>query len=160
MRSCIKFSKTINGYIFGQISYSNFKGQISYLNLSGIFIELLNTFSGDISDIQFRKNWIDYSWEHNVMIVSRKKSFKEIIDILCKELKMKLVFPKSIEKIDDSDPFLVANLYTKTKLGEDALVNVSIEKGKDIKILGTCIIRSRAKEFMMALGEKIKALIS
>ncbi len=160
VRSCIKFSKTINGYIFGQISYSNFKGQISYLNLSGIFIELLNTFSGDISDIQFRKNWIDYSWEHNVMIVSRKKSFKEIIDILCKELKMKLVFPKSIEKIDDSDPFLVANLYTKTKLGEDALVNVSIEKGKDIKILGTCIIRSRAKEFMMALGEKIKALIS
>ena len=73
---------------------------------------------------------------------------------------MKLVFPKSIEKIDDSDPFLVANLYTKTKLGEDAVVNVSIEKGKDIKILGTCIIRSRAKEFMMALGEKIKALIS
>ena len=91
VRSCIKFSKTINGYIFGQISYSNFKGQISYLNLSGIFIELLNTFSGDISDIQFRKNWIDYSWEHNVMIVSRKKSFKELKKLKNKLLKIKVV---------------------------------------------------------------------
>ena len=79
---------------------------------------------------------------------------------MCKELKMSLVFPKTIDKIDDSDPFLVANLYTRTKLGEDALINISIEKGKEINILGTCLIRSKEKEFMTALGEKIKALIS
>ena len=160
VRSCVKFSKTINAYIFGQLSFTNYKGQSSYLNLSGIFIDLLNTYSGEISDIQFRKNWLQYSWEHNVMVVSRRKSFKEIIGIMCKELKMSLVFPKTIDKIDDSDPFLVANLYTRTKLGEDALINISIEKGKEINILGTCLIRSKEKEFMTALGEKIKALIS
>ena len=73
---------------------------------------------------------------------------------------MKLIFPTSIQKIEDDEPFLVANLYTQTKLGEDALINVSIEKTKDQKIIGTCVIRSMAKEFMTALGEKIKAVIS
>ncbi|MCQ2819541.1 MAG: hypothetical protein MJ252_19940 [archaeon] len=160
VRACVKFSKTINAYIFGQLNYCNMKGQPAYLNLSGLFIQLLNTHPAEISDIQFRKNWIDYTWEHNVMLVSRKKSFRDIITQFCKELKMKLIFPKSIQKIEDDEPFLVANLYTQTKLGEDALVNVSIEKTKDGKIIGTCIIRSMAKEFMKALGEKIKAVVS
>ena len=55
---------------------------------------------------------------------------------------------------------LISNLYSKTKLGEDALVNLSVEKGKDKKILGTCVLRSKTKDFMTSLGEKIKALIS
>ena len=160
VRSCVKFSKTINAYIFGQINYSNYKGQLSDLNLSGLFIELLNTQAAEISDLQFRKNWNDYSWEHNVMLVSRKKSFKDIISQFSNELKMKLIFPQNINKIDDNEPFLVANLYTQTKLGEDALVNISIEKTKEPKIIGTCVIRSKAKEFMTALGEKIKSIIS
>jgi coatomer subunit beta len=160
VRACIKFSKTINAYIYGQVSFSNFKGENSFYNLSGLFIELMNTFQAEISDLQFRKFWNEYTWEHNVMLVSRKKSFKDIINDLCKELKMKLVFPNSVDSINEDDPFLVANLYSKTKLGEDALVNLSVEKGKDKKILGTCVLRSKTKDFMTSLGEKIKALIS
>jgi coatomer subunit beta len=160
VRACVKFSKTINAYIYGQISFSNFKGENSFYNLNGLFIELMNTFQAEISDLQFRKFWNEYTWEHNVMLVSRKKSFKDIIHDLCKELKMKLVFPNSIDNINEDDPFLVANLYSKTKLGEDALVNLSVEKGKDKKILGTCVLRSKTKDFMTSLGEKIKALIS
>ncbi len=41
VRSCIKFSSTCNSYIFGQVSYSNSKGVLNSLNLSGIFINLL-----------------------------------------------------------------------------------------------------------------------
>ena len=160
VRACVKFSKTINAYIYGQISFSNFKGENSFYNLNGLFIELMNTFQAEISDLQFRKFWNEYTWEHNVMLVSRKKSFKDIINDLCKELKMKLVFPNSVDSINEDDPFLVANLYSKTKLGEDALVNLSVEKGKDKKILGTCVLRSKTKDFMTSLGEKIKALIS
>ena len=48
----------------------------------------------------------------------------------------------------------------KTRLGENALVNISVEKSKDNKIIGTCVIRSKTKDFMTGLGEKIKALIS
>lgn len=63
--------------------------------------------------------------------------------------------------------FLVTNLYTKSKLGEDALINISIEKTHDGRIIGTAIIRSRVKvichltfkEFTIFLGEKIKSLV-
>jgi hypothetical protein len=92
------------------------------------------------------------------MLVSRKKSFKSIVENLVANLKMTLVFPKNVDDINENEPFMVANLYSKTKLGEDALINVSVEKTKDKKIIGTCVLRSKAKEFMMSLGEKIKAI--
>ena len=41
--------------------------------LPGLFIELLSTYKENISDCDFRKYWNDYTWEYNVMIVSRKK---------------------------------------------------------------------------------------
>ena len=160
VRSSVKFTKTINAYIFGQISFNNFKGENSFIHLSGLFIELLSTYKVEISDSDFRKNWSDYTWEHNVMIVSRKKSFSECINDLIKGLNMTLVAPKSIDLINDEYPFMVANLYSKTKLGENALVNLSVEKSKDNKIIGTCVIRSKTKDFMTGLGEKIKALVS
>ncbi len=53
--------------------------------------------------------------------------------------------PVDINAIDEESVFLVANLYTKSKLGEDALVNVSIEKTLDKRIIGSAIIRSNAK---------------
>ena len=160
VRSSVKFTKTINAYIFGQISFNNFKGENSFMHLSGLFIELLSTYKENISDLDFRKNWNDYTWEHNVMIVSRKNSFSQCINELIKGLKMTLVFPKTLEMINDDYPFMVANLYAKTKLGENALVNISVEKSKDNKIIGTCVIRSKTKDFMTGLGEKIKAIIS
>ena len=160
VKSSVKFTKTINAYIFGQITFNNFKGENSFIHLSGIFIELLSTYKENISDIEFRKNWNDYSWEHNVMIVSRKKCFSECIKALMKGLKMTLIFPQNIDARNDEFPFMVANLYSKTKLGENALVNISVEKSKDNKIIGTCIIRSKTKDFMTGLGEKIKAIIS
>ena len=160
VRSSVKFTKTVNAYIFGQISFNNFKGENSFMHLSGLFIELLSTYNESISDLDFRKNWSDYTWEHNVMIVSRKKKFSECVNELIKGLNMTLVSPKTIELINDEFPFMVANLYAKTKLGENALVNLSVEKSKDNKIIGTCIIRSKTKDFMTGLGEKIKALVS
>ena len=160
VRSSVKFTKTINAYIFGQITFNNFKGENSFMHLSGLFIELLSTYKENISDLDFRKNWSDYTWEHNVMIVSRKKKFSECVNELIKGLNMTLVSPKTIDLINDEFPFMVANLYAKTKLGENALVNLSVEKSKDNKIIGTCVIRSKTKDFMTGLGEKIKALVS
>ena len=61
--------------------------------------------------------------------------------------------------IDEDSAFLVANLYTKSKLGEDALINLSIEKTSDKRIVGNAIIRSKVKDFTQFIGEKIKSLV-
>jgi hypothetical protein len=74
-------------------------------------------------------------------------------------LNLKLVVHSDINTIDEESAFLVANLYTKTKLGEDALINVSVEKTKDDKIIGTSVVRSKVKEFTQFLGEKIKSIV-
>jgi coatomer subunit beta len=63
------------------------------------------------------------------------------------------------EAIDEDSGFLVANLYTKSKLGEDALINLSIEKANDKRIIGNAIIRSKVKDFTQFIGDKIKSLV-
>lgn len=92
-------------------------------------------------------------------IINFNRSFKEIIETLKNQLRLKLVIPSDLNMIEEESVFLVSNLYTKTKLGEDALVNISIERTKAGKIIGSAIIRSRAKEFAQILGDKIKTLV-
>ena len=51
--------------------------------------------------------------------------------------------------------FLAANLYAKSVFGEDALVNVSIEKQADSKLSGYIRIRSKTQGIALSLGDKI-----
>ena len=51
--------------------------------------------------------------------------------------------------------FLAANLYAKSVFGEDALVNVSIEKQADGKLGGYIRIRSKTQGIALSLGDKI-----
>jgi vesicle coat complex subunit len=75
VRSCFKFSSTSYSYIFGQVAYADHKGYNKSLNLSGVNIDLLNTYQADISESNFRKCWIEYNWEHNVILISKKKYY-------------------------------------------------------------------------------------
>jgi hypothetical protein len=65
--------RTSCSYLFGQVTYANSKGYINTLNLSGINIDILHTVAADISESNFRKLWILYNWEHNVILISKKK---------------------------------------------------------------------------------------
>ena len=51
--------------------------------------------------------------------------------------------------------FLAANLYAKSVFGEDALVNVSIEKQTDGALSGYIRIRSKTQGIALSLGDKI-----
>ena len=54
--------------------------------------------------------------------------------------------------------FLAANLYAKSIFGEDALVNVSVEKQADSKIVGYIRIRSKTQGIALSLGDRITAV--
>jgi len=71
--------------------------------------------------------------------------FRDVIEGLTHGLNLKLIVPSDVNLIDEEYVFLVANLYTKSKLGEDALINISIEKTLDKRIIGTAVIRSKVK---------------
>lgn len=56
--------------------------------------------------------------------------------------------------------FLAANLYAKSIFGEDALVNVSVEKKEDAdgKLTGYIRIRSKTQGIALSLGDRITAV--
>lgn len=51
--------------------------------------------------------------------------------------------------------YLAANLYAKSVFGEDALVNVSVERQGDGKLVGYIRIRSKTQGIALSLGDKI-----
>lgn len=51
--------------------------------------------------------------------------------------------------------YLAANLYAKSIFGEDALVNLSVEKQADGKLSGYVRIRSKTQGIALSLGDKI-----
>ena len=53
--------------------------------------------------------------------------------------------------------FLAANLYARSVFGEDALVNVSVEKKEDNdgKLAGYIRIRSKTQGIALSLGDRI-----
>lgn len=57
--------------------------------------------------------------------------------------------------LDGECGFLAANLYAKSVFGEDALVNVSVEKQPDGKLSGYIRIRSKTQGIALSLGDKI-----
>ena len=56
----------------------------------------------------------------------------------------------------DDSQFLAANLYAKSIFGEDALVNVSVEKQDTGKIAGYIRIRCKTQGIALSLGERIQ----
>jgi len=74
--------------------------------------------------------------------------------------KLNLSYIGDLESIDEDSVFLVSNMYTKSKLGEDALINLSIEKTPDKKIIiGNAIVRSKVKDFAQFIGDKLKTTL-
>ncbi|KAL6001093.1 hypothetical protein ACLOJK_006820 [Asimina triloba] len=57
--------------------------------------------------------------------------------------------------LDGECRFLAANLYAKSVLGEDVLVNVSVEKQADGKLSGYIRIRIKTQGIALSLGDKI-----
>lgn len=63
--------------------------------------------------------------------------------------------PYARSALDGECGFLAANLYAKSVFGEDALVNISIEKQFDGKLSGYIRIRSKTQGIALSLGDKI-----
>ena len=57
--------------------------------------------------------------------------------------------------LDGECGFLAANLYARSVFGEDALVNVSVEKLPDGRLGGYIRIRSKTQGIALSLGDKL-----
>jgi coatomer subunit beta len=78
---------------------------------------------------------------------------REFLDHIIKSTNMKCLTAPSA--IAGECGFLAANLYAKSVFGEDALVNLSIEKQTDGTLSGYIRIRSKTQGIALSLGDKI-----
>ncbi|KAG6534082.1 coatomer subunit beta-1-like [Zingiber officinale] len=155
IRANIKVSSTETGVIFGNIVYetSNVLERIVVV-LNDIHIDIMDYISpATCADTQFRNMWAEFEWENKVAVNTIIQHEKEFLDHIIKSTNMKCLTPLSA--LDGNCGFLAANLYAKSVFGEDALVNISIEKQADGKLSGYIRIRSKTQGIALSLGDKI-----
>ncbi|KAJ9702161.1 hypothetical protein PVL29_004074 [Vitis rotundifolia] len=155
IKANIKVSSTETGVIFGNIVYetSNVHERMVVV-LNDIHIDIMDYISPAVcTDVAFRTMWAEFEWENKVAVNTVIQNEKEFLDHIIKSTNMKCLTASSA--LDGDCGFLAANLYAKSVFGEDALVNISIEKQADGKLSGYIRIRSKTQGIALSLGDKI-----
>ncbi|KAH6769535.1 Coatomer [Perilla frutescens var. frutescens] len=155
LKANIKVSSTETGVIFGNIVYETSNVlERSVVVLNDIHIDIMDYISPAVcSDTAFRTMWAEFEWENKVAVNTTITSEKEFLDHIIKSTNMRCLTPSSA--LDGECGFLAANLYAKSVFGEDALVNISVEKQADEKLNGYIRIRSKTQGIALSLGDKI-----
>lgn len=156
LRANIKVSSTETGVIFGNIVYDsgNDGNDRTVVVLSDIHIDIMDYINpAHCADTAFRNMWAEFEWENKVAVNTTITEVETFLKHIIESTNMKCLTPKSA--LDGECGYLAANLYTKSVFGEDALVNISIEKQSDDKLCGYVRIRSKTQGIALSLGDKI-----
>ncbi|XAR49801.1 hypothetical protein NMG60_11003943 [Bertholletia excelsa] len=155
IRANIKVSSTETGVIFGNIVYETSNVlERNVVVLNDIHIDIMDYISpATCADVAFRTMWAEFEWENKVAVNTVIQEEKQFLNHIIKSTNMKCLTPLSA--LEGECGFLAANLYAKSIFGEDALVNVSVEKQADGKLSGYIRIRSKTQGIALSLGDKI-----
>ena len=167
VKANIKVSSTETGIVFGSIVYDANPSAPGAFATGGAATEsrncvVLNDIHIDImdyiapascSDLAFRAMWAEFEWENKVAVNTDITDVSAFLDHVLKTTNMRCLTPPSA--LEGDSGFLAANLYAKSIFGEDALVNVSVEKRHGGKLIGYIRIRSKTQGIALSLGDKI-----
>eukprot|EP00617_Octactis_speculum_P006280 CAMPEP_0185777950 /NCGR_PEP_ID=MMETSP1174-20130828/91260_1 /TAXON_ID=35687 /ORGANISM="Dictyocha speculum, Strain CCMP1381" /LENGTH=950 /DNA_ID=CAMNT_0028466523 /DNA_START=15 /DNA_END=2867 /DNA_ORIENTATION=- len=160
IRANIKVSSTETGHIFGTIVYENSStAEKSYINLNDVHLDIMDYIHPQTcTDEAFRLMWAEFEWENKVAINTAMTELQPFLNHVVKHTNMCCLTPMSA--LEGGSSFLAANLYAKSIFGEDALVNVSVEKKEDEdgKLSGYIRIRSKTQGIALSLGDRITAV--
>ncbi|KAL3933618.1 MAG: hypothetical protein SGPRY_000206 [Prymnesium sp.] len=159
IKANIKVSSTETGIVFGSIVYDNNGSATPTADrycvvLNDIHIDIMDYIApASCSDLTFRAMWAEFEWENKMAVNTDITDVTDFLMHVVKSTNMKCLTPQSA--LEGRSGFLAANLYAKSIFGEDALVNVSVERRNDGKIAGYIRIRSKTQGIALSLGDKI-----
>ena len=165
VKANIKVSSTETGIVFGSIVYdapssatggvaANTPSDRNCVVLNDIHIDIMDYIApASTTDLNFRAMWAEFEWENKVAVNTDINDVYEFLQHIVKSTNMKCLTPATA--LRGHTDFLAANLYAKSIFGEDALVNVSVERRADSKICGYIRIRSKTQGIALSLGDKI-----
>eukprot|EP00568_Trieres_chinensis_P012082 CAMPEP_0183297430 /NCGR_PEP_ID=MMETSP0160_2-20130417/4732_1 /TAXON_ID=2839 ORGANISM="Odontella Sinensis, Strain Grunow 1884" /NCGR_SAMPLE_ID=MMETSP0160_2 /ASSEMBLY_ACC=CAM_ASM_000250 /LENGTH=976 /DNA_ID=CAMNT_0025459255 /DNA_START=33 /DNA_END=2963 /DNA_ORIENTATION=- len=159
IRASIKVSSTETGHIFGTIVYEDASTlEKGFVNLNDIHMDIMDYIRpATCTDEMFRSMWAEFEWENKVAISTSIGDLIEFLDHIVKSTNMRCLTPHDRS---EKGSFLAANLYARSVFGEDALVNVSVEKkdDNDGKLAGYIRIRSKTQGIALSLGDRITSV--
>jgi coatomer subunit beta len=160
IRASIKVSSTETGHIFGTIVYDDAATREKcYVNLNDIHMDIMDYIRpATCTDEAFRSMWAEFEWENKVAISTSITSLLEFLNHIVSSTNMSCLTP--FDGKSEKGSFLAANLYARSVFGEDALVNVSVEKkdDNDGKLAGYIRIRSKTQGIALSLGDRITSV--
>ena len=102
------------------------------------------------ADVAFRNMWAEFEWENKVAVNTAITDVRAFLDHIVASTNMKCLTPP--RALEGDCGYLAANLYARSVFGEDALVNVSVEKTAEGKLAGYIRIRSKTQGIALSLG--------
>ncbi|CAH0480846.1 unnamed protein product [Peronospora belbahrii] len=158
IRANIKVSSTETGHIFGTIVYDSASGaEKTYINLNDIHLDIMDYIKpATCTDAAFRAMWAEFEWENKVAVHTELSNVFEFLQHVADKTNMRCMTPTA--SLCGDTNFLAANLYAKSVFGEDALVNLSVEKQDSGRIGGYIRIRSKTQGIALSLGDRITAV--
>jgi coatomer subunit beta len=164
VRANIKVSSTETGIVYGNIVYDtgeeskgkdgNSRDAQNMVILNDIHIDIMDYITpAHCSLLQFRQMWAEFEWENKVAINTSISDPVKYLRHIVSCTNMKCL--THIEDDAGECGFLAANLYARSIFGEDALVNVCMEKQRDNTLSGNLRIRSKTQGIALSLGDKI-----
>ncbi|CAI5702853.1 unnamed protein product [Peronospora effusa] len=158
IRANIKVSSTETGHIFGTIVYDSASGaEKTYINLNDIHLDIMDYIKpATCTDAAFRAMWAEFEWENKVAVHTELSNVFEFLQHVVDKTNMRCMTPTA--SLGGDTNFLAANLYAKSVFGEDALVNLSVEKQDSGRIAGYIRIRSKTQGIALSLGDRITAV--
>ena len=155
IRANVKVSSTETGVIFGNVVYESAGSDRNVVVLNDIHIDIMDYINpATCQDTAFRAMWAEFEWENKVAVNTTITDVRAFLDHIVKSTNMRCLTSRSA--LDGECDYLAANLYAKSVFGEDALMNVSVEKQPaDGKLGGYIRIRSKTQGIALSLGDKI-----
>lgn len=155
IRANIKVSSTETGIIFGNIVYdvAGSGSSSGCVILNDIHVDVMDYIEpGEVSDVAFRSMWAEFEWENKVAVNTEITDLSKFLDFVMECTNMKCL---TLRGSENTSGYLAANLYAKSIFGEDALLNLSVEKFPNGTLAGYIRIRSKTQGIALSLGDKI-----
>jgi len=131
-------------------------GNKHFIHLNDIHMDIMDYIRpAYCPDDLFRSMWSEFEWENKVAISTSIDDLNVFLNHIVQSTNMRNLTPP----ITEETSFLAANLYARSVFGEDALVNVSVEKkASDQKLAGYIRIRSKTQGIALSLGDRITSV--
>ena len=105
--------------------------------------------------------WAEFEWENKVAVNTKILDLKQYLNHIINITNTACLTPPRALAGDCS--YIAANLYARSSFGEDALVNVSVEREevgvqKTPRVIGSIRIRSKTQGIALSLGDRIGQL--